>query len=329
MNENREYWTQCRMVYDATTQEICYELPDDVKQKFHEFIKKIGKRPKYNVWYDELTPRIFGADETYKNSLGRKNEASFLDDRENFIYNKQYGMPAIIEYKEYFDISNGININKDGFYEAIDEMKKYKDSTILIVAGGPSTNHCDWEKEERDYTWSCNRFYKNEKIKNAKIDLFYINSETHMGIPELSEYVKQHNTICAADTTISRPPNILQSFKNADCNTILFATRMFLSSGAGPKLVSLALLAGAKEIKLVGIDGWTRKQIMTRNAGEHAFESNKQLKISDNYTYNIQRRENVVFWDYLMTEYPHVKFKNLGESYKNNTHAEITKKILS
>ena len=104
---------------------------------------------------------------------------------------------------------------------------------------------------------------------------------------------------------------------------------MFLTSGAAPKLVALALLCGASTIKIVGMDGWTKEQINTMHAGDHAFERGKKLNISSNYTYDFQRKENVVFWDYITSEYPKIKLKNIGESYKNNTHAEITKKILS
>jgi hypothetical protein len=150
-----------------------------------------------------------------------------------------------------------------------------------------------------------------------------------MGIEKLKNYVKQNDTVCAADTTISRPDYILKSFKEHNCKTVLFGTRMFLTSGAAPKLVALALLCGASKIKIVGMDGWTEEQINTMQAGDHAFEKGKKLNISSNYTYDFQRRENVVFWDYILTQYPNVQFKNLGESYKNNSHAEITKKILS
>jgi hypothetical protein len=33
-NTNREYWLGCRMVYDASTEEICYDLPKDVEKAF-------------------------------------------------------------------------------------------------------------------------------------------------------------------------------------------------------------------------------------------------------------------------------------------------------
>ena len=324
---NREHWLGCRMVYDASTEEICYELPKEVEKEFHAFITRINQRPSYNVWYDEQNPKIFGADETYKNSIV-PNEASFLDSKSSFINNQKYGLPSIARYQNFANKEIGMKVHSDGFFEAIPEMDKIRNSTVLIVGGGPSTNRCDWQNVKRDYTWSCNHFYKNEKIVNSKIDLFYVNAETHMGIEELSQYVKNYDPICAADTSITRPEHILQSFKSHDCKTMLFNMRMFLSSGAAPKLVALAVIAGASEIKVVGMDGWTREQIETSQAGEHAFENGKALNISSNYSFDIQRRETVVFWDYLLSTVGHrVKFSNLGESYKHNAHAEISKKM--
>jgi len=326
-DKNKEHWLDCRMVYEAKTEEICYDLPPEVEKMFHSYISRINSRPKYNVWYDEKNPKIFGADDTYLNSKV-PNEASFLDSKVGFIDNKKYGLPSISNYSLFINDNSGFKVHSDGFFEAIPEMKKYKDSSILIIGGGPSTKYADWQNLKRDYTWSCNHFYRNEDIIKEHIDLFYINAETHMGIPALSQYVKENNTICAADTSISRPSHVLQSFKDLDCRTMLFNTRLFVTSGAAPKLLALAVLSGAKEITVVGMDGWTKEQIDTMQAGDHAFEKGKPLKISANYSFDFQRRETVVFWDYYLNAIPNnIKFRNLGENYKDNMSAEISKKM--
>ena len=39
-----------------------------------------------------------------------------------------------------------------------------KDSKILIVGAGPSTNEVKWYNLEYDYIFSCNHFFLNEKI---------------------------------------------------------------------------------------------------------------------------------------------------------------------
>ncbi len=322
-----ENWLDCRMVYNSITGEKSKNMPPKVAELYDEYANRHGNEIKYNIWYDELNPKVFGADDTYKNSLV-PNEASFLDSRENFLSNERYGIPSIKSYQSFRTPTANIKADPDGFFEQTPEMKKFENSTILIAGGGPSTKYCNWEGYDYDYLWSCNHFYKNQKLLEEKVDLFYINAETHMGIPLLSEYVHKNETICAADTSITRPANILASFKRNRCSTMLFNMRLFLSSGAAPKLVALAALARAKKILVVGMDGWTREQIETSQAGDHAFEKGKRLKISANYTYDFQRRETVVFWDYYLnfSDYK-PEFQNIGETYKHNMSAEISKKM--
>jgi len=324
---NKEHWLGCKMIYEAATEEICYELQPDVEKMFHAYITRINSRPKHNVWYDEKVPKVFGCDENYLNSPV-PNEAIFLDSKSGFIDNPKYGLPSAARYGDFVNPNNGFNVHSDGFFESIPEMKKYKDSTILIVGAGPSVRYVDWKDTERDFTWTCNHFYTNKEVSEEDIDLFYINAEVHMGIPELSEYVKKHNTICAADVSISRPEHILPSFKKEDCTTMLFGTRLFMTGGAAQRLVALAILAGAKKIAFVGIDGWTSEQIDSKQCGDHAFEYRKKLKISSNYNFDFQRRETVMFWDYYLNSLSrNVEFVNLSENYKDNMSAEISKKM--
>tara|TARA_B100000963_G_C22615993_1_gene667357 strand:- start:536 stop:1522 length:987 start_codon:yes stop_codon:yes gene_type:complete len=320
-------WLDCLKIYDAKRKVICEPIDISVEKMYEEFVERIGHTPEYNVWYDMIKPKIFSADDTYLNSP-IPNEASFLDSRVNFLSNQKYGLESLSKFSRHLDTKQQINVDPDGFYQAIPELEKYKDSTILVVGGGPSTTYCDWENEQRDFTWSCNHFYKNSKLLNCEVDMFYVNAETHMGIGELNAYIKKHNTICAMDTSITRPEALIQSFINADCKTMFFNLRLFLTSGAAPKMVALASLLGAKEVKVVGMDGWTAEQIKNLHAGPHAFEKDKKLKISANYTFDFQRRETVVFWDYYLNfQENNVIYKNIGESYPNNMSSQISKKM--
>jgi|TARA_Y100000289_G_scaffold65972_1_gene80892 hypothetical protein len=320
-------WLGCLKIYDAKRKVICEPIDISTEKMYEDFVKRIGHTPKYNVWYDTKNPKIFSADDTYINSQ-IPNEASFLDSRNNFLSNEKYGLQSLSKFSRHLSTKQQINVDPDGFYQALPGLEKYKDSTILVVGGGPSTSYCDWENEERDFTWSCNHFYKNDKLLECKVDMFYVNAETHMGIAELSAYIKKHDTICAIDTSISRPEFLVQSFMDENCKTMFFNLRLFLTSGAAPKMVALASLLGAKQVKVVGMDGWTAEQIENLHAGPHAFEKDKKLKISANYTFDFQRRETVVFWDYYLNfQENNVIFKNIGETYPHNMSSEITKKL--
>ena len=46
----------------------------------------------------------------------------------------------------------------------MDEFDKFKDSKILIVGAGPSTNEVKWHNLEYDYIFSCNHFFLNERL---------------------------------------------------------------------------------------------------------------------------------------------------------------------
>ena len=319
-------WLECIKIYDSKRKVICHPISKEVEKMYEDFVKRIGCIPQYNVWYDTKSPKVFGADDTYLNSPV-PNEASFLDSKRDFLSNQKYGLESLAKYSSYLS-GHDIIVDPDGFCESLPELENYKGSTVLVVGGGPSTSFCDWEDEERDFTWSCNHFYKNDKLLNCKVDMFYVNAETHMGIESLSNYIKEHDTICAIDTSISRPEYLIQSFVKEKCKTMFFNLRLFLTSGAAPKMVALACLLGAKHVKVVGMDGWTEEQIKNLHAGPHAFENNKKLKISANYTYDFQRRETVVFWDYYLNFLENnVIFSNIGETYPDNTSSDISKKM--
>ena len=46
---NKEHWLKCKMVYEASTEEICYELPPDVEKMFHEYITRINMKPQHTI----------------------------------------------------------------------------------------------------------------------------------------------------------------------------------------------------------------------------------------------------------------------------------------
>ena len=78
--------------------------------------------------------------------------------------------------------------NADYIYRKPDSFSKYKDSSILLFAGGPSTNKLlDDELPKVDYFWSLNYFYKNDRL--PKIDLAALGKEVDMGDKKLIDYI--------------------------------------------------------------------------------------------------------------------------------------------
>lgn len=319
----------CIQIYNSREDKLFVE--SEWQGAYSEFRKRIAREPEYNVWYDKISKRCFGPDETYSNIVSKypANEASMLTTKEDFLLNAKHGYPPPEPYRSFLTHpQKSVTRTGDMWCENLEELKKYRDSTILIVGGGPSALQIDYDNVERDYLWTCNAFYKNKELKEREISLCYINSELDMNIPEFADVVERDDTICAIDTSISRSPSMIQTFYDEMCKCFLFNQRVSLTSGAVPKLITLATYLGAKKVIFAGWDGWTQEQIENINAGAHAFEPNKKLKISANYNFDFQRREAVLFWDYLLTYNNRmIKYQNIGENYDNNMSKEISKRF--
>ncbi|HAT63037.1 MAG TPA: hypothetical protein DCS66_00330, partial [Flavobacteriaceae bacterium] len=75
-----ETWLDCVKIYDKKTDTLRSDLNAEITQLYEEYVKRIGGSPRYNIWYDTLSPKCIGADDTYQNSIV-PNEASFLTSR--------------------------------------------------------------------------------------------------------------------------------------------------------------------------------------------------------------------------------------------------------
>ena len=69
---------------------------------------------------------------------------------------------ATEDCKNYFsNFSDNLVVTPEIVYQNLPEFGDYKGKTLMLVGGGPSANN-DWEKNEYDYLWSINHFFRNE-----------------------------------------------------------------------------------------------------------------------------------------------------------------------
>jgi len=240
-----EKWLDCIKICENGV--LKDDLNEEIMKEYDAFISRLGHKPKHSVWYDTLNPKCIGADETYENAVVA-NEASFLTSKEEFLDHKRWGISHVLDnYASFINKPANFAANEDIFYEKTKEVENIRDKTILILGAGPSTDLSNWQDIECDQVWSCNHFYHHPEIKNTKLSLIYLNNEVTMANTSVKDYVEKYEPLCALDMSISLKYQFLRSFKVNNSKTFIFGQRMFLSSGAMPKLISLATLLGAKK----------------------------------------------------------------------------------
>ena len=133
------------------------------------------KRLPNGEWLDLEDNRRFSLDKNWTNSPSR--DSFFISSKDDFLSNNRWDLNYVLSY---YGETLGTQLRKNSeiAFLDIDGVKKFQNSKILIIGGGPSTLACDWDPNEYDYVFSCNHLYLNEKIKNIDIALATFTTET-------------------------------------------------------------------------------------------------------------------------------------------------------
>jgi len=242
---------------------------------------------------------------------------------------------ATQELTSLFPFSKNLVSDTEIVYNHIDEFDKFKDSRVLIIGGGPSSNEVNWENLEYDYIFSLNHFYKNKKLKNKKVDLVCVGGEVDLQSDEFLAYVNRYNPALVFEWH-GRWYNEQEYFKQLNQvypKVSCLQTRAYGKLGGGIRLMVLAMYLGVKEIYIVGLDGCPGLSITTKKFTDpkHSFQSGKSTlpwKITPENAYEIFYHQYNVFWKYITEE---LKFNttifNLGEDSDFNFSSIWTKEI--
>lgn len=309
----------------------CVELPKD-HPSYAQASHTLGRDIKHRLWFQEETNTTFGLDFTWKD-IGTR-ESVLTNTEECFRSDPYGGHPHQNTGSDFRVLSSKVGQKtrriKDGFISETVLADPFKDSKILVVGAGPTTNLVNWDSSDYDHVWSCNHFFLSEKLVNSKPSLVILCANVNLLDEFLLSFLKENNSTLVgfdqADTPVRaiKSAEFMNGYKNSFCMWLRFQAKL----GVGTRLVALACILGAKEVHVVGIDGHSKKSGAGSDHDRHAFEKGKNS--SATYEYQLYMRLYCMFWDYVLNEIgKDVKFRNLGEGYPMNMSTDISRQMFS
>lgn len=267
----------------------------------------------------------------------------------NFFYedNPKLWKSTLIEKKRTHLFKKFGNENISYFKDIITNFNvSYKDKSILIICGGPTSKKIALKTYNYDYVWSTNRCDLLNNVPN--IDLYcatrYVLDREHIWKnKEYQTFLKEKvDKLYFTEFTqkfLFNNHQITPSLPNLNGDfhlqniigkekTYWGISRMASILGIGPKLILNAIYAGAKNIYVVGIDGYTKEGINL-----HSFEENK-LSAASYKSYGVKlhyecmEEHYKLFYDYILElqKEHNFNFINLAEDYPDiSTFGRITK----
>ena len=206
----------------------------------------------------------------------------------------------------------------DFLFEDLLEFKKFINSKILVVGGGPTTNEIDWDINDYDYVFSCNHFYKSKKLKDKKVDLFFVGNEVDTNEEAFLNYCRKYNPIIGIEDLQYRQTHVKNLVSNFPKNTFFCSCRYQSKlTGITSKLILLALTLKAKHVDFVGLDG-VPADFYYLNKIPHGFEGKKLFR-KNKISHYEQVKEQYLFFDkYIKESFPNTTINNLGKNSKFN-----------
>ena len=197
------------------------------------------------------------------------------------------------------------------------KYEQYRDKSVLVIGGGPSTLEVKWENLKVDYIWSCTNFFLNERLLNIDLDLVSLGNLQDYYNRDLLTYMDTHpNTKVLFETDYLYPKTLQE---NAHF-TSKYSNRIYRGEGeksytgiVGPpaRLITLAANVGFKDIYFVGIDGFDPQ---LKNV--HAFTKEDGLREGAVHNkYELYYNAHTSFAKNIYKDFGNrINFHNLGEA---------------
>ena len=187
-----------------------------------------------------------------------------------------------------------------------------------MVGGGPSSNEIDWDADDYDYIFSCNHFYKSEKLKDKKVDLFFVGNEVNTNDQDFLDYCERNKSLIGIEDLEHRPSHVKNIVDKFRSNSFLCSCRYQSKfTGIAAKVVLLALNFDADQVDFVGLDGVPSNFNFLKPI-PHSFEENKLFRKNKYSEYKQVKEHYLYFENYIKENFPTSKINNLGRGSEFN-----------
>ena len=328
---NQQVWNGYRRLYGSVWEDVLTDEIFDAETNWYSPHAATGGSPLHNISHPgALIPPGFNSNNIY---FITKPERFINGNTHDSSFVKKYCVPLYGE---------DITYTQEVMHSNLSALKKFKDSKILIVAGGPTAVERQWDPSDYDYVFSCNHFYLNEKLNKHDVAYAIFAGEVALEPKNkrLIEYLNTNSTTICLDDRVSnlaheRPhkrqkaANIISFLNKEYPDQHMFAHFRYRSKvGTGTRLILSAILFGAKQIHFVGVDGMA-PDTKIGDLHNHAFQKGKKYN-SQNLQYDRWRRHYTAFWHYVVNglkAHERIEFQNLGEGHRCNQSTDISRQL--
>lgn len=318
-------WNACTEIYRNGSFTASFQPP--MMTAWQNFLKIIGHSPRRAVWYDHRQGMCFGNDLNCLNTTSR--EAFLLTGPNAMLDHPKVGRRFVAQY--FGEALGQETVETDEvIYQAHPDLRKFRGAKLLLIGAGPSTTTVDWNPADYDYVWSCNHFYLCDRLQEVEVALATLGDEVSLSPAnwQLYKYLTTHSTLIGFENT-HRPIAGIKTLAEAIPGRVFYAHGRYRGKiGTMPRLVCFAVLLGAAEIHVVGMDGMgpdTRRGDLQ----VHAFQKDKPYGLGT-LDYDVFRRHFVMLWDYVLNDlgaWGQIRFQNLGEGHPKNQSTDISRQI--
>ena len=213
----------------------------------------------------------------------------------------------------------------------------FKGKDVMVVGAGPSAKDIKWENISYDSLWTCNEFYHFDKLKDMRIDLACMASELQLYKNDIFEKELARNPDMKVAVEIERgsfrydEEQLTGFLKDHPDRGLFFHGRYRGAIGMTARMVILAILSGAKNVYVVGLDGRARDE--TDETVLNVFNNKKKLpnwfkNLEDSW--QIQLAQFFIFWEHIadIALENDCSVYNLGQGHVANVSSGITEALL-